>query len=270
MAPKAVTFMDARQMRTRAMINMPKGNQVAINPGGLLERVEIIADSIEKAFELWTRIRAYLYTLSFVSILEPNWFPFQAALTVSEQLLVFITDTYKGHSPDMDSLIGSWGATSLYISETTRIQKATPNTVFTDVGKWQHKWTWVPPPAAAVAAKADNLTAGRPAPPQHQADNTQLQHRLDSMSGQVKRLQALADQQPRHSNTGGGGQNSGGAQGRWSDVRDVRDTTDWSRIGKWGKGHDSAPAGRGKGGGKGKVGKTQSGQKRKRRGGSNY
>ena len=266
MFPKAVSFMDARQMRTRAMINMPKGNLVAINPGGLLERVEIIADSVEKGFDLWTRLRAYLYTLSYISISEPKWFPFQAAMQVSEQLLVFITDTYKGHSPDMDSLVGSWGATSLYISETTRIQKATPNIVFTDVGRWQHKWAWVPPPA--LAAKADEPTAGRPTPPQHQADSPQLQNKLDSLSGQVKRLQALADQQAAklqaRANSGGGGRGSGGGNNYWSDVRD---TTDWSRVGKWGKGQTKKG---GKGGGKQAIGKTQSGQKRKRRNGSNY
>ena len=258
MTPKSVSFMDARQMRTRAMINMPKGNLVGINPGGLLERVEIIADSIERAFELWIRIRAYLYTLSFVSILDPEWFPFQAAMAVSEQLLVFLTDTYKGHSPDMDFLIGAWGATSLYFSETTRVQKATPKVVFADVGKWQHKWTWVPSPLAV--AKIDEPTAGRPVPPQHQADNKQLQDRLDSMSGQVKRLQALADQAinaPR----GGGGRGPNGALDHWTDVRD-------SRIGHWGKGKEGkGQKGGGKGGGKQKIGKTQhTANKKQRRG----
>jgi hypothetical protein len=244
------------------MINMPRGNLVGINPGGLLERVEIIADSIERAFELWIRIRAYLYTLSMVSILTPDWFPFQAAQTVSEQLLVFMTDTYKGHSPDMDFLIGAWGATSLYFSETTRVQKLTPKVVFTDIGKWQHKWSWIPSPV--ITAEIGDLPSGRPTPPQHMADNKQLQDRLDSMSGQVKRLQAIADQTARSGPRGG--VRASGAREVWTDVRDQQQDP---RIGKWGKGKGQQTGG--KGGGKQKIGHMQAaaGFKRKR-GGKRY
>ena len=139
MSPPQITFMDARQMRTRAMINMPTGTLVSIVPGQSVEGVEVTADTIERAFELWLKIRAYLMTLSYVSILKPDWSPYQAALYVSEQLLVFMTDTYRGHSPNVDFLIGAWGATSLFFSETTRVQKKIPAEIFCDVGKWQHK-----------------------------------------------------------------------------------------------------------------------------------
>ena len=261
MLPKTISFMDARQMRTRSMVNMPTGNLVSMLPGRPLESVEVIADSIERAFELWVRIRAYLYTLSFISILEPEWFPFQAAQTVSEQLLVFMTDAYKGHSPDMDFLIGAWGATSLYFSETTRVQKLTPRVVFTDIGKWQHKWSWLPTPAAT--AEIGDLPSGRPTPPQHMADNKQLQDRLDSMSGQVKRLQAVADQSMRHGPRGG--IRASGAREVWTDVRDVRDVQQDNRVGQWGKGKGQQKGG--KGGGKQKISHMQAvGTKRKRGG----
>ena len=101
--------MDARQKRTRAIVNMPTGTLVSIVPGQTVEGVEVIADCIERAFELWVRIRAYLMTLSYVSVLKPDWFPYQAAVAVSEQLLVFMTDTYRGHSPDVDFPIGALG-----------------------------------------------------------------------------------------------------------------------------------------------------------------
>ena len=126
MTPSTITFMVAREMRTRAMINMPTGTLVSIIPGQTLEGVEVIADSIERAFELWVRIRAHMMTLSYVSILKPDWFPYQAAVVVSEHMLVFVTDTYRGYSPDVDFLIGAWGATSLYFTEETRVQKKDP------------------------------------------------------------------------------------------------------------------------------------------------
>ena len=97
------------------MINMPTGTLVYIVPGQAVEGVGVIADTIERAFELWMRIRAYLNTLSYVSILTPDWFPYQAAQHVSAQLLIFMTCTYKGHSPDVDFLVGAWGATSILL-----------------------------------------------------------------------------------------------------------------------------------------------------------
>ena len=88
MDPKTIAFMDVCQIRTRAMVNLPMGTVVSILPGQPLESTQIIADPIEKAFDLWVRLRAYLYTLAYVSILDSDWFPYQAAVAVSEQLLV--------------------------------------------------------------------------------------------------------------------------------------------------------------------------------------
>ena len=97
--------------------------------------------------------------------------------------------------------------------------------------------------------------------PQHQADNKQLQDKLDSMGGQVKRLQAQADREERSGPRGGVRARASGDV--WHDVRDTRE--DYSNNHHNGKGGNS--------GGKGKKQKfgqwvgTANGSKKQRAGG---
>ena len=53
-------------------------------------------------------------TMAYVSVLKPNWFPLQAAVTVSDYLLSIMMDTYRGMSPDVETLTGNWASASLH------------------------------------------------------------------------------------------------------------------------------------------------------------
>ena len=101
-------------------------------------------------------------------------------------------DAHRGHCPEVEHLIGAWAATSLYWSDQCRVLEATPATIFADVGKWHHKWTWVPSPEAM-----ERYTPGRPSAHSTENDSVarELQNRLDAATGQVKRLQAAQDKQ---------------------------------------------------------------------------
>ena len=53
-------------------------------------------------------------TLRFVTITEEAYFPYQQAINVSDVLLKIMMDTWKGHGPDVETLVGAWAATSMY------------------------------------------------------------------------------------------------------------------------------------------------------------
>ena len=74
----------AEELRTRSCTNPRNGTQLAIEVGKPVSAVEVIADRVDKAFELYVRIRAFLMTLAYVSIEMPKWFPLQVAMEVSE------------------------------------------------------------------------------------------------------------------------------------------------------------------------------------------
>ena len=75
---------------------------------GMVMTIQPIADCIEKAFELYIRIRAFFMTLAYISICKPNWFPLQGALQASEQILGHIACAYDGRTPPVQFLVGAW------------------------------------------------------------------------------------------------------------------------------------------------------------------
>ena len=68
------------------------------------------------------------------------------------------------------------------------MQEKIPAEIFTDIGKWEHKWAWIPAPAMMEQA-----AAGRPTEHGSDSDTRELQNRLDAVTGQVKRLQRDSD-----------------------------------------------------------------------------
>ena len=157
-----------------------------MTPGRPAMGIEVIADRVDKAFELYVRIRALLMSLAYVSIEDPTWFPLQIAMLVSEQIMGFITNTFNGRTPPLEFLIKAWAATIHYFSEQMRIQSCTPAQIIGAVGSWEHKWKWSAPTAQGGAGGSAST---------REPDNKALQNKLDSVNGQVKRLQAAADRQ---------------------------------------------------------------------------
>ena len=91
--PPQITIWLAETLRTWSCVNKNVGHQLSIAPGRPAETIEVIAECIEKAFELYIRTRAFFMTLAYISICKPNWFPLQNAMQVSEQILGHITCT---------------------------------------------------------------------------------------------------------------------------------------------------------------------------------
>ena len=142
----------AEVLRTRSCINKSVGHQLSIVPGKAAETVEVIAECIDKAFEIWTRIRAFFMTLSHVSILDIKWFPLQSAMAASEHVLSFITSTYEGRTPPVKFLVQAWASTVHYFSEQVRITSLTAHDVISNIGAWEHKWKW----SGSQAASSSN------------------------------------------------------------------------------------------------------------------
>ena len=174
----------AEELRTRSCSNPRNATQLAVEPGRPVSAVEVIADRVDKAFELYVRIRAFLMTLAYVSVSDPTWFPLQTAMEVSEQIMKFITNTYDSRSPPLSFLHQAWAATIHHFSEQIRIQILPTSKIIGAIGSWEQKWKWSPAPSGGGAASGSR-----------DPDNKALQNKLDSVNGQVKRLQQAADRQ---------------------------------------------------------------------------
>ena len=84
--PPQMRVMLAEELRTRACLNRKVGQSLALVPGKPVETVEIIADAVERAFELFGRIRAFFMTLAYISVATPTWFPLQAAMQAIDKV----------------------------------------------------------------------------------------------------------------------------------------------------------------------------------------
>ena len=111
-SPLSIAVWLAESWRTRACMNKTIGHQLSLVPGKPAETVEVIADSIDRAFELYNRIRAIFMTLAYISITKPTWFPLQVAMLAADQVMSYITCTYNGRSPPVKILVEAWAGRS--------------------------------------------------------------------------------------------------------------------------------------------------------------
>ena len=125
-----------------------------------------------------------------------------------------------------------------------------PKLVMVSVGAWEYKWKWTP--VEADSASSGSHGGGGARPVSREPDNKALKNEVDSLKGQVKRFQAVAD---RMNN----------AEAPWRQNNDVpdRDNKRARGNGNGGGGKDSKK-GKGKGG-KGPNGGFQGGFQRKHR-----
>ena len=205
--PPHISVWLAEQIRTRSNLKPSNGLRMSVVAGKAPVAEEVIIDPVDVAFELFKRTRAFFYSLTFVSILTPNWFPLQSAILASEQIFTYVTATYNGRTPPIGFLVEAWAHTSHYFSEAMRMgQERTAAEIIGNLGAWENKWKWSPP-----AAISDDYLGSSSV--QAQPDNRALQQQLDSVKGQLKKFQQQADRETtaKHQNRGNGYQGGDGA-----------------------------------------------------------
>ena len=135
-------------------------------------------------------------TLAFVTVvLNEDWFPLQSAMLVSEQILTYVTDTYRNQSPPLSFLVGAWASTTQYWSQQIRVNSQPPKLVMGAVGAWEHKWKWTP--SEADNGSSGSQGGGSARPMSREPDNKALKNEVDTLKGQVKRFQQAADRMYR-------------------------------------------------------------------------
>ena len=190
MVPPQLSTWLAETLRTRACLHKSTGTQLAVIPGQSVEAVEVVADAIEKAFELWSRIRAFFMTLAFACVKTPDWFPLQSAMQASDLILLKIMATYKGRTAPLQFLITAWAETSHWLSEQVRITQRSPASIIDNAGAWESRWAW----NASTAGDAGGGGAVQ------QADNKVLRNQMQNLEKQVSMYKAQAVQAKQFAN----------------------------------------------------------------------
>ena len=189
-SPPAVGVWLVEALRTRSCVDKSVGHSLAIIPGKAAETVAVIADTVARPMELYTRTRAFFMTLCYISVPWSDWFPYQSALAASEQILGHITATYDGRTPPVNFLVQAWAATIHHISEQVRVSGRTPKEVINNTGAWEHKWKWTP---TGNGGKGGGGGGGNSSGGNGPDNSKALQAQIDKMRESMKLYQSQKD-----------------------------------------------------------------------------
>jgi len=164
------------------------------------------------------RIRAFLYTVAYVSVRDTNFFDVQTALFMSEKVLNFVTQTFKNQVPPTAFYVQAWASTAHHLSEQVRISGSTLRDACLQTAGWEHRWTsWSPSPGFATSGN-NNQNEKQNHGGGGQADvPKQILEDIQKAKAQAQRWQSEAmkiqNELNYYKNANGGGGNGGGNGG---------------------------------------------------------
>ena len=179
----------AEALRPMSCTDKAMGTMLAVVPGRAIEPIAVVADSVPRPFDLYLRVRAWFFSLAFISVKRPEWFDLQDAWYASERILYFVLSQYNGMTPPTSYFVTAWALTINHFADAIRTQEGTTlKALVYNAGAWEHRWTNFVPTDKAVHRQA-NATRGGADVPQH------IKHEMDKLKATVRSLQGEVDKE---------------------------------------------------------------------------
>ena len=145
---------------------------------------EVILDEVRGHFELFKRLRAYLFSVSYLAIDMGPWFTFQDAIFVSERLLQFIHQTSSGERrPSVQHFTAAWASTIVRMADIVKTTQVTLADAFKQSGQWEHYWTFVANANSSLPSKLIGSASS----------DEKVTHELDKAREECRKLQSERD-----------------------------------------------------------------------------
>ena len=113
-----------------------------IEPGEAVKGVEIAADTVAGHWQIYMRVRAFVYTCAYVCITDPSMFDLQTACYASEKVSAFLHHTYQGRIPPVPFFVLAWTKTCHLFSEALRVRDNPKlKTIVLEGSLWESHWT---------------------------------------------------------------------------------------------------------------------------------
>jgi len=145
---------------------------------------EVILDEVRGHFELFKRLRAYLFSVSYLAIDMGPWFTFQDAIFVSERLLQFIHQTQSGERrPSVQHFTAAWASTIVRMADIVKTTQVTLADAFKQSGQWEHYWTFVANSNSSLPSKLIGSASS----------DEKVTHELDKAREECRKLQSERD-----------------------------------------------------------------------------
>ena len=113
-------------------------------PGGSVSSTRVELDQIFAPLEVYSRARAWFYTMAYVCIRKPDWMDLQTAIYGAEKIFDLVQTTSDGRAPPVQHFVEAWANTLNGFAEACRISGSTLKSCIMLTGTWEHKWKWSP------------------------------------------------------------------------------------------------------------------------------
>ena len=210
LTPPKVDVLLAESLRQVSCATKPNVTSITTIPGEVVRAQAVIADSVTRPVELYQRIRAWFFSEAYASIVRPDFFDLQTAISASDQILTFVTQTFDGHHAPMRFYLNAWAATIHFFSESVRLQKLPLKSVVSSTGQWVFRWTnWTPP---ANNGNSENHTRGDgnvDLPKSVRDEMNRLRNIIKDLHGKCQAAEARANSKGPKGKGGGKGKDQG-------------------------------------------------------------
>ena len=180
--PEKLVFRDA--------ITSPVGTQLNYINGEMPWKTDIFEDKIADMVDLWTRCRALCDTMSFISIQDPDWFPWGEAEAFADKLLVWMNQKYNGKRASLQYLIQAYVSTFSYFCNELRDHPLVSLSALVK-NEAQYRSFWTTPYGAEASSSVAPPVFQQPATPRsgHQAHPDQS----GAISSELNRMRSMTD-----------------------------------------------------------------------------
>ena len=179
---------------------------------------DIVVDGIGDTIDLWTRLRALLNTLAYISIQKPSWFSYGDAEELSDQFLVWMNVKYDKRRLPLQFFCDAYVATFQMFFEEIRLRGSTLSFLAKQQANFRSFWTQTSAGALAVVKNPPVMSPPVSAPPSgssspHPDATAEIFNEMKKLRSMNDKLHAKIDQQRSSSSGGGGNHNFGGGGG---------------------------------------------------------
>jgi len=189
-SPKTFQAILPEKLVFRDALTSPVGTQLNYINGEMPWKTELFDDPISDIVDLWTRIRALCNTFSFISIQNPEWFPYGEAEAFADKLLVWINQKYTGRRGSLPYYVQAYISTFSYFCNELRDNPLISMSVLVK-NEAQYRSFWTNPFGTAAGSSTPPPVFQPPASPR--STNAGAPDATGALGSEIKRMQSMND-----------------------------------------------------------------------------
>ena len=155
--PKSFKLILPEKLFMHNAIVTPVGTTLTFVDGQNPRKEDIVVDGVADTVEMWMRLRALLNTIAYVSILRPDWFSYDDAEELADQILSWMNQKYDNRRLSLGFFHSAYISTFQFWFEEIRLRKVTLKSLVKEQSSYRSFWTQATPVNQPAPVKETRL-----------------------------------------------------------------------------------------------------------------